>query len=286
MSSAPTPAAPPAAPNAPPPAAPPGNAPPPANNPPPAAPPAAGDIYRPDGITDDYVGASNQETIDKLFKRVTGLREQMAKGGISPPDSPDNYTMELDGELAPYSDTLKKDPVFKNIREQFHAAGISDAAFKVVVPGVMKFLQEGGHLDAPFDPAKEAASYAASEADPLQQQRITNKAITDNIAFLDGLAAQGEAGLKAQGLSLAAIEAGKQLLDRAGGIQLMDFLRNSGRGKGPATNGQPAPMVTEADYDARLKDPRNDPGDQKFDQRFADETLELAKKLFAGPPRA
>jgi hypothetical protein len=75
----------------------------------------------------------------------------------------------------------------------------------------------------------------------------------------------------------------KLLQDRAGGVELVEFMRDAGRGRGPLTDGKPPQAVNEADIDARVADPRNDPGHPKFDLRFAEETQRLMQAAFPNP---
>ena len=72
--------------------------------------------YVPEGIAEHYVGANDQETIDKLYSAVQGYRKEQSKKNI--PEKAEEYTFDLPDELKekiPMPD--EKDPLFPKFQE-------------------------------------------------------------------------------------------------------------------------------------------------------------------------
>lgn len=104
-------------------------------------------IYRPEGMPDHYAGASDNETIDKLYKAVNGFRKDQAKGkGF--PEKLDDYKLELPEEIS--SKLIRagedgKDPVFEHMRGVFHSRGISsEDAIAIMTEYASKFGDPAG----------------------------------------------------------------------------------------------------------------------------------------------
>lgn len=95
---------------------------------------AGGSSYRPEGIPDHMVGATDQETIDKLFKAVDGFRKTRGESGI--PDTPEGYTFEFpeDEQSKIFRfDQDGKDPVLEAFRPLFHELGVSQKGAQALV---------------------------------------------------------------------------------------------------------------------------------------------------------
>ena len=234
----------------------------------------AAQIYAPKNLPPDMLGKTDQETIDKLAARYAGLRTKLAEAG-SVPEKPDGYTIAFEGDLKAHGDALNGDPVFTEIKAAMHEAGVPDKAFQKVTGKVMEYLLKTGQLEPPFDADKEMAALFPNEPDVGQRKAMTARAVTDNVAFLDGL--------KTAGLPAGALDLAKSLQGQAGGVQLVQFMaqKMTGGGGGPLTSGATAQPVNEAALDARFADARNDPQSSKFERAFAEETQRLVRQFYA-----
>jgi len=237
--------------------------------PPTTAAPASAPAADPDAAP---AGATPEQTIEHLQKRVAGLREKLATRE-APPESPDGYAFDLGAELKPYAETLAKDPVFKGIREQFHAAGVGPKQAQGIVSGVMEFLAKGGHLEAPFDPAKEMAALFPDVADEPTRKAQTTKLVNENVAFLDALKGH---------MSERALDFARSAQDRAGAVEFVRAMRELTRGGGPIVGGAPAAQaLTRDQLAARHGDPKAQWGGPAYDPAFVAETARLYDELQA-----
>lgn len=266
-----TPAAAPAAPAAPPPAA--------------AAAPAAAQTAAPapgalppvpaaapGGEADLPADATLEARVAHWEKRATDLRTKLAERGAVPKDA-DSYEFKLEGDLAPYGEKLKDDPVFKTMRGAFHKHGLTDKQAGGVVGDVIQALYADGAIDPPFDPLAEARQLFPEETDPAQVKQRLSRELTDTIGWLDGMKAQG-------GLSERARVAADTILDRAAGLELLRALRSAAAPGGPITAGAPAAAVTSESLAARWADPRMNRDSPKYDPAFAAETDDLYRRHY------
>ncbi|MCA0425328.1 MAG: hypothetical protein LCH61_18760 [Proteobacteria bacterium] len=231
-------------------------------------------VYRPKGLDESLIGASDQETIDKLFKSYGGLRAKLSTQGQAP-ESPDGYEIKFEGDLAPYTEKLSADPVFADIRKAFHAAGVPKASGEKVVALVMQSLQTGGLLEKPFNADAEMAALAPDISDAAERKAAVHRMVSENQALLDGF--------RKSGMPEAAYNAALELQDRAGGVQLVQWMKGQGKAPGPLAGGG-APgggPVTREQLQARRADPRDDYTSTKFDPAFAAETVRLYQQLEA-----
>lgn len=241
----------------------------------PAAPPTAGQTAAPSASAADPgdlppEGLTVEAQLEHWKTRANGLRAKLAERG-SIPENPDGYTLTFEGDLQPYSESLKTDPVFRTMREQFHKAGLTDKQTQAVVAGTLDALLKAGQLEPPFDPQKEIDALLPNERDPTRRRAEASRMVTDNLAWLDGLKGQ---------LSDRGVEALKSLQDRAGGIEAVQALAAMTRAPGPIGGGAQPPAVTRESLAARQADPRNRYGDAKYDPAFAAETTRLYQQAF------
>lgn len=93
-------------------------------------PPAGGEgpkVYKPEGIPDQWLGATDQETIDKALKAYKGARDELArKKGV--PEKFEDYKIELPKELEEkflVKNEEGVDPVFEALRKAAWEKGAS-----------------------------------------------------------------------------------------------------------------------------------------------------------------
>lgn len=150
----------------------------------------ASDLYRPEGLAEQYFGDDNNATIDNLKKAVDGFRKQQGKHII--PENAAGYELKMDEELQ--GRMLKvgedgTDPFFEAVKGMAHKAGMSQDMFGAFIPEIMAAAdgmfgggEDTGDSDADMDFDFKTMG-GAEAAKPLQD---------DALARIDGLAAQGK----------------------------------------------------------------------------------------------
>lgn len=154
----------------------------------------AGAWTPPQGIPQEYLGASADETLGKLLggfnevnTRFSGLREKLATMP-KPPASPDEYKWEPGEKFKPwFNRDLSEDPAMKAARVALHKHGIPADKFGPIIEDIYGPMIEAGALPAPFDPAKEVKDFM--EGFKLDRTAAT-KALTDAETFAKGLGSQ------------------------------------------------------------------------------------------------
>lgn len=212
-----------------------------------AAPANSDNLYRPAGMPDHLVGASNNETIDNLYKAVDGFRKAQAEKGV--PESAAGYTIDLPDEVKSAIFNFGedgKDPVWEAITPVFHEEGISQKGALAIVSKLAEILptvaQAAGANDSAAD--FEYASYGgADKAKP----------------HIDGVTAWASALHRDGKLSEKALNEIKLSLEYGEGLSMISELR-------VAMGAQPIPAnisqqeaestLTEEQLQTMVKDPR------------------------------
>jgi hypothetical protein len=153
----------------------------------------AGGFTLPDGVPEQFRGATPGETFGKLLagfnetnQRFIGLRDKLATMPKAP-DSPDKYSYTPSEKIAPYLGDLSKDPAFAAARNAFHKHGISNEAFSGIIEDLYGPLIEGGNIARPFDPAGELKNFMELGS---MDRTAAAQALTNSEAFAKGLTAQ------------------------------------------------------------------------------------------------
>ncbi len=222
--------------------------------------------YRPDGIPDHLAGPDDKTTIDNLWKAADGFRKAEGERGAVPKD-PAGYAFEPSEKIKPFVGDLANDGFFKGVKEAALAAGVTDKQFPKFINNVMEKMLDSGMVK-PVDYAKEMAALlpeAAKSLDDAGRKAAVGARISENLAFIEGARKQGMPEDVATALTA-------RLGDDAVGNKAIEWIRAQAREIKPAMGGKSAGGVSEADLDARVADPRNDPNSSKFDKGFAEET--------------
>lgn len=204
--------------------------------------------YRPDGLPDDLVGATDQETIDKLYARTQSLRKSLGQKGNQAPKEPTEYS--LDGVEIPegvhgfQADELSADPVYQTAQQAAHKAGMSVDMFKTFMGSLMGGLREAGVVDT-----DDGWLETQIEALGGSEQAKT---------YVDTIERWGQGLVDAKKLDDDAFAAMEQLMQSAGGIKLLNALRvEAGEKAIPIIPGQTAGGAKNKDELYALKaDPR------------------------------
>lgn len=229
--------------------------------------------YRPDGVPEHMLGATDKETMDRMNAALKGFRDDLAKRGTVPKDVAE-YSFDWSAELKPYTADIENDVLFKGVKEDALEAGLTvDQAGKFLNKAMTRMVTMG-LLENPVDLETAKAEMAPPEArglPPAERDTAIQRRVAANMAFVDGLARDG--------LPAPAVEALKaELAGFAPLNALFEHLRQPG--VGPALNGNPAPAVSESDLRARTADPRNTFGNAKYDPVFAAETTRLYQQHY------
>lgn len=239
--------------------------------------------YRPDGLPDHLAGATERETLDKVFKAYDGFRRSESERGTVPKDVK-GYAFVPADDVKEYTGDLQADGFFQKVLGHAHAVGLSDKQVNGFVNGIMKELVATGTVEKPVDFNAEIDLLIPLEAKSLDapgQKAAAARRIQDNLAWIEGAKAQGvlEADLAEY---ISATHA-----DTAKGHRVIEFLRKQAEQADPALGGLGgAGAATEADYDRLLNDDRQNSNDPKIKQAWAAEKQALAKRLWGTAPRA
>ena len=232
---------------------------------------AASAPYRPEGLPDHLFAQNDKGTIDNLWKAAQGYRQRDSERGAIP-EKPDGYAYQPSEKLTPYAKAFEGDGFFKAIKEDALAAGLGDKQFGGFINRVLERMIDGQMLEPPYDEAAERAAMlpaAMQNLPPEQQKTEIDKITRDNIAFVEAM--------KARGLNAdAATSFISELGDRGHFNVVLSFLRGQiGAGVQPGGGGQPGGQLTQSQLADRQADPRNKPGNQKYDRAFHEETIRL-----------
>jgi len=233
--------------------------------------------YRPDGLPDQYFGANERETIDKLWGATKGFRDAQAKYEPPPTDA-NGYAFEWSDSVKPYAADFGEDKFFAGVKEDALKAGLSNKQANAFLDGVMGRMISMQLVDAPVDVEAEKLKLAPADAKslpPAERDAAIQRRVTNNIAFVDSLAAKGfdKDAAQSLGAELAAFPALNQLVE---------FMRDGAGGSGPALGGSGGAEATKADLEKRVADPRNRFGTPGYDADFARETDRLFKVVHGG----
>jgi hypothetical protein len=231
--------------------------------------------YYPEKLPDHMRGASDRETLDKVFGAYSGFREEISKRGAVP-KTPDEYVFEFSDEMRHAFGDPDADPRVKIFRNVAHKAGLTDKQAAAVLGDYHQELL-GQNLVERFDADAEIDQLVENKAGLTPEQKKFEagqrwKAGTD---WVKGLAAQNAITEKGSNLLLAVAET-------AEGVKVIEAFKNLTREHGLQNGGDGASQgLTKADLDRRVADPRGQPFNAKFDRHFAEETDRLFKSFYS-----
>lgn len=237
--------------------------------------------YFPTGLSDNFKGASDRETIDKMAQ---GLETYRKKAGDVPADATGYRDF---GEIAPevkqYYDSVENDELFAQLAERAHGRKMPKSEFQAVVKDFFELAAEHNLLEPAIDPKAEIAALVPEGAKHLpeaEQRAAVDKRMNDNIAWVNGLKAQGLEAESAEYMTL-------MLADSAKGHKALEWFRGrmegthragpgGGSGDGGGSGGGRLEQVK-----AQLNDPKHIPGRPGFDRKSYDGLMEEMKRLTA-----
>ena len=240
----------------------------------------AGQPYYPDKLPEHLRGASDRETLDKVFGAYSGFRDEQAKRGAVPKTA-DEYKLELSPEAKATFGDPASDPRAKIFKSLAHKHGLTD---KQAAGVFAEFHAEmiGQNLVPKFDPAAEIEKLAAGKAGLNAEQKRQEAASRwkGAVDWADGLVAQ-------KTLSKEQATLIKAVAETADGVMLIEALRGLSREHGLQTGGAGTQTaLTKADLDRRTADPRNSPFAAGYDPAFRAETDRLYQQFYSPQNRA
>lgn len=242
-----------------------------------AAAAAAAAAYRPEGLPDHLYGASDKETIEKLYKTFDGFRKAQSERGEVPGEAK-GYTFEPAEAVKPYMETLESDKFFDRVKGFALKAQIPAKQFGGFINDVLNEMIAGDLVQSPWNPETERAALVPNEKDPAKRATEADRIVRENIALVDQW--------KAQGLPDDVHKFLTTSLDHAAANKLVDWIAARSNETRPALGGAPTSGVTEDTLNARIADPRNKVDGPKFDKAFAAETTKMFKAFYGEGSRA
>lgn len=229
----------------------------PTDAPSPAAPDHPGPhAYRPDGLREDLAGASDRETIDKLWG---AYRDATTAGEAA------DYVVAWDGA---HKDVLTAafgtadDPLYAAARDAALKHGIAPKAFGAFLTDTFGPALAQGIIPAPFNPARELEAWG--KAIGVSDKAELGRQLSERQAWTKGLGAQ-------MGLSEAGRIELDVLTDTAAGLELVDKLRELVAGEGVKVSDQTQATgggLSKADLAQLDNDPRIDPSSSTYDPQL------------------
>lgn len=260
---------------------------------------AATNLYRPDGLAEQFHGEKDSDTIDKLHTAVKGYRDRDAQRGV--PDKVEAYAaidadkligdMKLDAGVKPHLVGLNNDPIMAEVGAWALEQGIPTSHVQGIVGVAYQAAQKAGILDAFVDPAQEREALlpeAAKSLGKADQDKAINTRLQENEDFIKLLSAPGADGKPREGALPAEVaeHALLMLMDTAKGNQFVEWMRGqmTGGDKAQPFGGQGKNVGGEAKRDqlrAKLSAPEMHPQHPKFN-REAHDALDNEYKALIG----
>lgn len=237
--------------------------------------------YYPDKLPEHLRGASDKDTIDRLWANASGLRDDMAKRGAVP-DKADGYKLTLSDDLMKVYGDPSKDKSTKIFQTLAHkhkltetqAAGLyADWHQELIAQDVYK----------PLDVTAEAKKMVGDGAAVLSPDQLKERAgaiWTEAMTMVDGL-------LEQKKLTPAEAVMARALGESADGISLLRAFGRLSREQGLQPGGQGGPVqMTREELDRRNNDPRANPLSQQYDPAFAAQTEAMFRARYGTGQRA
>ena len=244
--------------------------------------PSAPQPYFPEGLADQFKGANERETLDKMAKALQGYRERDSQRQV--PEKADAYQTfpdTLPETVKPHIETLKGDPLFDRISAKALDLRMPVNDFQALTTEMFSVAAEMGLMEPPINAEAERAALTPDAAKHLPaeaQRQAREQRMNDNFAFLDKMADSPEK----RGLSKDNIDFVKAMLgDSAKGHQFIEHIKSmTGGASGPVFNGQANNGADpKQDLQRRAALPENTWGHAKFNQASYDAYITDMKRI-------
>jgi hypothetical protein len=220
--------------------------------------------YFPEGLPDEFKGANERETIDKLAAKLTGLPK--------PPASPKDYKFELSPEMKDKFGDLKDDKFMPLWAETAHELDLDDGRATAALEKLYQKMDKAGLIDRGPDYTAEMQKLMPKSGNTREQLVAVQARINGAQAFIQGLETNG-----ALTKDLAAILHANT--DTASGVMLMEALQKAMGGTGLQGGGVPPAIYSDADWRRDMNDERYSTSSPKHDPEFRRSVDDKASKL-------
>jgi hypothetical protein len=227
--------------------------------------------YRPEGLPDHLYGASEKETLDKVWGAYKGARDAIGALG-EVPKSPDDYKFEWSEKVKPYEANLKDDKFLGKVRGIAHELKIPTKQFATLLDRVMSEMIAGDMVAEPFDATREIAALVPDVKDPAERMKQADAMSREAIARVEAW--------KEQDMPEDAATFLLSMMDRAPAIKLANWIADRAGEARPALNGHQAGGVTESQLDQMMDDPRGELGNAKYDPAFVKSRDEAFQRFY------
>lgn len=226
----------------------------------------------PAGVPEHLRGKTADETLAKMLPAFSGLRDELSQKGAAPKDF-NGYQINFSDKAKPILNMKDDDPVLPILKQAMHKHGITDKQTGFVAD-LMDGLIDKGLIGQREDPNKTWMSMAPDgfKGSDLEKVEAGKKAMNEAETFVKQLKGQ-------QGWSDQMVEEMVMLTGSAAGLGIINLLKASGIARTTQPGGMASGGVTKESIAERQKDPRNQYGNPKFDQAFAQETQNMFKQL-------
>lgn len=235
--------------------------------------------YYPEGLPEHLRGATERETLDKLFAEQTSLRETLSKNG-KVPDDPKAYKFEFEGDPAKNIFDLEAERsqkaigMFKEVAKEFV---FTDKQFNAV-PKFLEKAVEAGLIEAPqsTEAILESMAPEGTSGSPEEIRAAGGARLTQALNTVEAAVGNGK-------LPAAIGEELKLMVSSPAGLSALEYLMQHNVTNANQTGGQGGgSAVTSKDLQARMADPKNDRNNNDYDPEYAKETMRLYKEHY-GP---
>lgn len=229
--------------------------------------------YRPQGLPDHFLGASDKETIDRLFQAYDGARTELARRPGSVPKDASAYELKLSEEAASVLKLADDDKAVGALKELAHKHGLTDRQFGGMFAEFVDTMLQTGIVPKPRSGEEILAELAPADFKGPDDQKVAAGEARYNAAkaWVTGL------GLKDE----AAVNELLGTITTPGGLAAIEhIMRANVQASVSAGGGTPAGGITKAQLDARVADPRNYHASPQYDAAFAAETQRLFREFY------
>lgn len=242
-------------------------------------------MFRPEGLPDHLLGKTNEETLTNVFKAFDGLRRNEGERGAVPKDAA-GYKLDFGDKVKPYVTNFDKDPVYKETLAIAHEAGLTDKQLNKFLPKLLEKMVDGGLVEAPVDANAQLLSLAppGQYADDKAKSAAAAKRVNDNIAWVDVAKSDEHKTFGSNSKQIGEFLAAAVASDPRAHLAI-EWLRGKENPVGPAINlggggGGGGGGLSDADLQARLNSPKNNPNHNEFDRAYAQETDRLYQQRY------
>jgi hypothetical protein len=231
--------------------------------------------FWPDERPAHFKGKDAQETLENLWKAYEGARTKLATGKVQVPDVPEEYVFEPSETAKTYLTQEGDDRIIAMAKKAAHAAGMNKDAFGAFLNTFTETMVSEGLLEDALDVEKERSALVPPDMAHLpkhERDAYADKRVRENHALIDSW--------KQKGLPEQSAVALSSMLDWADMNLMVEWVRDQLTPAQPSNGGQSSGVLTKADLEARVKDPRAQIGHPDYDPNFEKETIRLYNQFY------